>query len=315
MGGSSNPHVTQTNTTELSPQQTQLSSFMMPYASAFASTPMSAYGGPTVAGFTPEQQAGQAGATGISAPAGTALGTQAAGAQSAMLSPNMTDIANNPNFQGMAGSITDLANRNLMENILPSIRSGSTVAGGQYAGGGTREALGEGKAIGDTAIGTNSAISQLAAQMYGQGLQAQNQAIGQNPSVQAQQLFGPEVQSAVGGQQQNLNQQQLNANQALYYLQQQMPFLQASDITSLIGAMPGATGVSTATGSVPQPSALSMGLGGAAGLGAITPFLKWMLPGATSGAGAGAAGGAGAAAADAGGFGSSLASFLPFLAL
>jgi hypothetical protein len=203
------------------------------------------------------------------------LGEQAAGAQSNILSPNTLDIAHNPQFQGMAGSITDLANRNLLQNIMPAISGSSTVAGGQYAGGGSREGLAQGKAIGDTAIGTNSAISQLAQQMYGQGLSAQGTAIANNPSVQAQQLFGPEVMSSVGGQQQNLQQQQMNDAATRFYTERGLPFMQASDIMSLLSGLPTSTS-STSTGSVPSPSPFSMFTGGASALGALSPFLKLM---------------------------------------
>lgn len=262
---------------------------IMPYAKQFGANPLQQYGGPTVAGFTPFQTQAQEGAVGTSAPAGTALGTAAAGAQSNILSPQTLDIANNPQFQGMAGSITDLANRNLMQNILPAVSGQSTVAGGTYAGGGTRGELAQGKAIGDTAIGTNSAISQLASQMYGQGLNAQGQAIANNPSVQAQQLFGPEVMSSVGGQQQSLQQQQMNDAATRFYTGQMLPFMQSSDLMSLLTGMPSST-TSTSTGSVPSPSPFSMLTGGAAALGGLAPFLKLFGMGGGGGLGGAAAG-------------------------
>jgi hypothetical protein len=111
--------------------------------------------------------------------------------------------------------------------------------------------------------------------MYGQGLSAQGTAIANNPSVQAQQLFGPEVMSSVGGQQQNLQQQQMNDAATRFYTERGLPFMQASDIMSLLSGLPTSTS-STSTGSVPSPSPFSMFTGGASALGALSPFLKLM---------------------------------------
>lgn len=326
MGGQSNPTVTQTNTTQLNPQQSAIYSAAFPYIQSFAQTPLKQWSGPTVAGFEPLQTQAQAGATGVSAPAGMALGQAGQNAISNILSPQTLNIAQNPTFQGAASSITDLANRNLTQNILPAVSGASTVAGGQYAGGGTREGLAQGKAIGDTAIATNSAIQQLANTMYGQGLAAQGTAAGQVPLMQAAQLFSPEVMSAVGGQQQNLTQQQINAAIGQFYGGQELPFLQSSDIMSLLASMPGATGVGTTTGAVPQPSLMSQALGGiagAAGLNSIIPGglfgssgLGGLWSGISGGLGdlftAGGLSGAAGAGSAGGGIMSSLASMLPF---
>lgn len=286
MGGSSNPTTTQTVRTQLGPEQQQLFDTIWPGMKSTVQQGLQTYQGPTVAGFDPLQEQGQAGAL-AAAPAGTALGTAGAGALSTLLDPNMINIAQNPNFQGLSSSITNLANRNLLQNILPSVTSGSTIAGGQYAGGGTRGDLAVGKAIGDTAIGTNSAISQLASSMYGQGLSAMQTAAGQVPMMQAAQLFAPEVMSAVGGQRQQLTQEQMNDAMSRFYAQQMMPWMTSEMGMGLLSGMPGASTTTTTTGATPQMSPLQMGLGGMAGIGAMAPFLNWMFPtaaGSTGGA-------------------------------
>jgi hypothetical protein len=320
MGGSSNPTTTQTVETKLGPEQQQLFDAIWPGMKSTVAQGLQTYQGPTVAGFDPLQTQAQAGAIGA-IPQGTALGTAGAGALSTLLDPSMLNIAQNPNFQGLAGSITNLANRNLLQNILPAITSGSTVAGGQYAGGGTRGDLAIGKGIGDTAIGTNSAISQLAASMYGQGLGAMTSAAGQVPMMQAAQLFGPEVMSAIGGQRQNLTQQQMNDAMSRFYGQEMMPWMTNEMAMSMLAGMPGASSTTTTHGATPQMSPLQMGLGGMAGVGAMAPFLNWMFPtgaGATSGLsglGAGLSGLGSSIWGGLSGIGGSLAEFLPFLAL
>jgi hypothetical protein len=285
MGGSSNPTTSQTVKTTLGPEQQQLFDTLWPGMKSTVQQGLQTYQGPTVAGFSPLQEQGQQAALGA-IPQGTALGTSGATALQSLMDPNMINIAQNPNFQGLSSSITNLANRNLLQNILPSVTSGSTIAGGQYAGGGTRGDLAVGKAIGDTAIGTNSAISQLASQMYGQGLSAMSSAAGQVPMMQAASLFGPEVMSAIGGQQQQLTQEQMNDAMSRFYAQQMMPWMTSEMGMGLLSGMPGASTTTTTTGAMPGSSPMQMGLGGMAGLGAMAPFLNWMFPtgaGATSG--------------------------------
>lgn len=316
MSGSSNPTVTQTNTTALNPQQTALYNQAFPYASQYASTPMQSYSGPTVAGFTPNQTQAQQGALTAAAGPGQQIAGQAAGAESALTNPNLLDIAHNPTFTGAASGIQSMSNQNLLQNILPAIKSGATIDAGQYSGGGTRAGVAEGVAAGNAQTGVSNAVEQLAQQMYGQGLGAMATGVQNAPTAQGAQLFGPGVQAGVGGAEQGLTQEQMNAAMTNFYASQQMPFMQASNIMSLLGAMPGGTGIGTSTGATPGVSPLSMGLGGASALGAMTPFLKMMGLGGSTAAGTGAAGGAaadaGATAASSGG-GFSLASLFPFL--
>lgn len=90
---------------------------------------------------------------------------------------NADDVANNPLVQGQLQVNQNLLNRNLQENILPSLGDQAIRAGG-YGG------SGQGVAEGIAARGTQEALANQNAttmlQAYGQGLGAQSNAMGQS---------------------------------------------------------------------------------------------------------------------------------------
>ena len=287
MGSPSPPTVTSTNTFTPSADQQSLINQIMPGALSAGAKGFQQYQGPTVAGFTGNQLQGQSGAISAAGGAGTQLGTQGAGALGTLMDPNMLNIGSNPNFTNLAGTMTSLADRNLLQSILPGVTSGSTMAGGQYAGGGTRGDLAVGKAIGDTSIGTNAAIQQLATSMYGQGIQGMLGASGQVPLMQQAQLFGPNVMEQVGSMEQQLQQAQMNAAQSQFYGGQMLPWMAPSMTEQILQGLPGGTSTSTQTGAVPGSSPFQQALGGAMGLGSMAPFLNWMFPTAAGSSGLG----------------------------
>ena len=285
MPSSKAPSTTQETTVKLSPQQEELFNLAMPGVKNYASTPIQQYDGSTIAGFSPTETAAQNAYIGGAAPAGGALATQAAGAQSKLLDPNfMLDVGNNEYLKNAMKVNEDSVTRQLTEQALPAVATGATQAGGMYSGGSSREGIAQGQAIGRASKAISDSNSTMMLDAYNRGLTGMQTAIQQNPSVQAQQLFAPDVMSAVGGQQRALEQAKLDEQVKKFYTGQQLPFLQSQDIISMISGMPGGTNVSTATGSVPRPNMVSAGLGGAASGAAIGS----VVPGIGTGVGAAA---------------------------
>jgi hypothetical protein len=105
------------------------------------------------------------------------------------------------------------------------------------------------------------------------------------------------VVAGVGDQRRELAQAQSNqavnnanndaALQAqMQWLQQQLPYLQAQQLYGLVNSIPGATGVSTATGAQPSVSPLQGALGGAAtgaSIGSIIPGIGTTVGGGLGG--------------------------------
>lgn len=298
MGGKTPATTTQTSTTKLSPQQESLFNLAFPMAQQYASTPLQQFSGSGVAGFTPAQTSAQ---EQLTAGAGTAnnLAGQSANAQSMLLDPNfMLNPNSNPWLQTQADQLAQQLTRSLTEQQLPSIRSGATVAGGQYSGGATRQGVAEGVATGRTNEAMSHGIADLMFNAYNRGLTGMEGAVNNNANVQAQQGVGAMMTGAVGDQQQAMQQALLNEQVQKFYTGQALPFLQSQELMSLLTGMPGGSNVSTATGAVPAPSLLSMLMGGSASAAGLAGAGKSLgLWGAGAGAGAAAPAGIDAAGA------------------
>lgn len=285
MGGKSEPAPTTKSETKtvLSPEQQQLFNLAMPFAQQHANAPLQTYQGPTVAGFTPEQQQAQA-AYVTGGNAGQALGTQAGQSQQFMLGLDQLNPGSNPYIGQIADIITGKVQNGLVEKTLPIIRSAGMSAAGPYGGGSTRQQLAEGGAVGDAAGQTADALQQLYFNNYRAGIDNIARAQQLNPSLQAQQLFSANVLDAVGGQKQAMEQALLNEQAQKWMMEQYAPYFRAQEISGLIGALPNtASTVSTSTGAVPQkPGIVTSALGGAASGAAIGS----VIPGIGTGIGA-----------------------------
>jgi hypothetical protein len=291
MGGSSDPPQTTQETKQvLSPEQQAIMGLALPYAQQYASTPIQQYQGSGIVGLNATEQAA-AQQMGQGAQAGGALATQAGQTQSKLLDPSfMLDVANNPYLQAANQVTTADMTRNLNENILPSVRSGATQAGGMYSGGATRQGIAEGQAIGRTSSAISDAITRANYGQYQQGLTQMQGAVNANSGVMGQQLFQPGVMSAIGAQERSLEQAKLDEQIRQFYTGQALPFLQAQELMSLVQGMPGGSTVTTATGALPKGPGFAQSVGGGAMSGAA---IGSAVPGIGTGIGAGAGAGIG----------------------
>lgn len=261
MGGSSPQTVTQKSTVELSPEQQEIYQLALPSAKAYGAKEIQQYQGSGVAGFTPEEIQAQQMYKNVASPAGGQLASQSAAAQSTLLDPSMLDVANNPYVQAMNNSTTRQVTDNLMENILPGLRSTATGNAGMYSGASTRDALREGRAITGAGKTIGDTIAQTMMNAYNTGVGAMGSAVGRTGEVQQQQLFEPNVLGAVGMQQRQMEQAKLQEDIAKFYEGQQMDLRKAQDLIGLVQAMPGATNVGTSTGMTPAPNPFMQGIG------------------------------------------------------
>jgi hypothetical protein len=258
MGQPKAQNVTQTNTVKLGPEQQKLFDLAFPYAEGWAKQPTQLFPGTGIAGFTGPEALGQASALNVAG--STQLPGQAAAAQSKLLDPN---FMLNPNqyVQAAADATTGQVTKNLMENILPGIRSGATSAGGMYSGGSSRQGIAEGLAIDRTNAGLSDALSRMYLSNYTAGLGAMGEAVARNPSVLNQQLFPANIYGAVGGQQRAMQQAQLDEQIKNFYAQQDLGLSKSQQLISLLSGMPGGSGVSTVKPAVPQTNPLMQALG------------------------------------------------------
>jgi hypothetical protein len=107
------------------------------------------------------------------------------------------DVANNPWVQNQISANERSVNKNLLENVLPQL-SGSSLGAGML--GSSADALMKGRAIGDAAgnLANTNASTMLGA--YGQGLGAQQNALGYTGQMLRNQMAPAEATSWAAGQ-------------------------------------------------------------------------------------------------------------------
>lgn len=287
MGSSAPSKTTQTNKVELSPANQALEDQGSALAQQYASTPLQIPTGINVQDFNPLEVEAQGNALDVARGQMTDLANQAASTQSFLMDPSLLSPDSNPYLAQQGQAVTQTATDNLLQKILPALRSGSAVAGGFNSGGNTRYGIAEGQAVGDTNKDITNALASLYGGAYQNGLQTISGATQNNGNILKQLLYPATVVGGVGEQQRDLSQQQANANAQLEWLAQQLPFLQAQQLYSLVNGSSGNSGVSTVTGAQPQGSTAGNALGGAASGAALGSMI---MPGIGTAAGAGIGG-------------------------
>lgn len=161
-----------------------------------------------------------------------------------------------PILQRRLEQIANMGTRNLQENILPGIRTGSVQAG---QAGSSRQGIAEGIAARGASEAVTNAQTDLLGQAQAQRLQALQAAQGYLPSLQQAQAAGAQTIGAVGAQQRDIENQvrqsQLQRQQAelqrlagLNNITQQniAPFITTTSSTdsggSQLGSLAGAAG-------------------------------------------------------------------------
>lgn len=289
---------------------------------AVSARPFQIYQGPRIADFTPDQlrafgmtsDAAGSYQPGLSAAFGATQGALAAPTGAAAAQPFFSQASGrsvdnvgaymNPYDDAVVKRIAELGNRNLTENILPTIQD-RFVGGGTF--GGTRQAEIFGRSIRDAQGEISAAQSAALQQGYAGALGAANTdmtraaglgtsaaGIAQNDTQnqltagaqlgnlgaasQTLGLNGAQAVAGVGKQQQDLNQQNLSTAYADFLKQQGYPQEQIDAMLgTLVAAKPTVPTLTQEAGVKPtgvaqtfQPSGFQQGLSGiATGLGAL----------------------------------------------
>ena len=297
MGKSSKPQTT-TQKTEL-PEWVQTEAQRnLRIADELASRPYQAYGGATVAGFAPEQeQAFQLAQANLGAYRPALTAATGAATQGALYQPQQVTA---PSF--LSGNIQSYMNPYLQEveqragdalgrQLAQTQNQIASQAVQARAFGGSRQGIQEGVAAGEAARAMGDLSARLRSEGFGQaaalqqadqarqmqaalanqqaglagaGLGLQSAGVLGNLAQQTQQAGMADVGaiSAVGGQRQALEQQQLQDAYRRFTEQRDYPLQQLNLRLAALGATPyGQTTTQTATGQ--QGSSLLTGLGGA----------------------------------------------------
>jgi hypothetical protein len=248
---------------QYSPEQQQLFNMAFPNIQQFAQQGITLPTN-TVANFNQNELNAQQGAL-DQVGSINQLGQQGANSLSFLMNPNILSPDSNPALRQYSELLGNQHMDDLLQRALPAVRSGFSMQGGPYGGGMSKEGIAEGQGVGQAMQGLDLARAGMFNQAYGQGLNAMQGANALLPQMQSAQLAGSQVQGAVGQQQRDMAQTQLDANNQQQLMQQLMPLLMAQQLYGFGQGMPGARGVSTATGAVPPgPGILAGALGGAA---------------------------------------------------
>lgn len=198
---------------------------------------------------------------------------------------NSPDAANNPYVQNMMQSNAFNLNRNLQENLLPSVRGGALAAGGV---GGSRQGIAEGLAMRGTQDALANANAQTMMGAYGQGLDAQGRALAMAPQSMNLGMMPMNVMSQVGAYNQGIDQTALGADMERWNYNQNLPWNTLNNYNSLLSSTPwGSSSTSTASGGGGGSSPIAGALGGGLAGAAIGSGISSALPGWLGSAGLG----------------------------
>ncbi|MCP4089616.1 MAG: hypothetical protein GY746_07465 [Gammaproteobacteria bacterium] len=215
-------------------------------AESAADNPMQFYGGQTYANMDPMQRAGMDAQL---AYANSGMGNQIGAAQQAHMGAlNAPDVANNPYINAQADTITGRLNRNFNEELMPGIQQGAIGAGQT---GSSRQGVAEGIAARGTQEALGDSLSNLYGNAYGQGLQAQQGAMGMAGQMANLGMLPGQVQQQIGGIQRGEEQRGIDEAMARHDYEQNEQWDRLSRYNSLLG---GGAGYGTSTTTSTQPS-------------------------------------------------------------
>jgi flavodoxin len=274
---------TTTTVRELSPEQRQLLAPVIPIAEDYVKNPPKQFPGSAIAGFNQTQlgaqQSALRGANKAEAVAGAARGTLGSAlgqvdptraAQNFLMSGDLL----NPNSNPVLAAQTEMAIRpifdQLRESTLPGLRS-DFVGGNMF--GSSRQGLAEGRAVGDAVQTAGDVATGIQANNFNRGLDAMTSTASNSMDNVLRSIFASsdvgqlgllpaQVRSAVGAEQQGMEQAKLSEQASRFSTEQMIPFLAAQDVAGLAYGLPG--GPTSSSGTTPGQNPLGglLGLGG-----------------------------------------------------
>lgn len=253
---------TQTTTTELNPLQRQGLEVMMPDAiKLYQQGGPKYYAGNTVADRSPDTMAGLDMARQFALGGATTGAADAMAANRAWLNPDMvTNLGAIPGYEGMATDISRRVNQNLMESVLPSIRSSGVLAGGY---GDSKNQMAQALAAGRSQDNLAGQLSQLGLNTWTQANQFRENAIQMMPMLMQLGLLPSNIMNQVGAANEADAQKRIDADKARWDFGQQAPYVNLQFLKDMIGRAGDYGGKQTTTGTVqPAPgTGILQGLG------------------------------------------------------
>ena len=276
MGGGSQQQQQQTSSVSLSPEQQQLISAGMTPAMKYAGAGGVTLPGSPIAGFNPNQIAGQQAALGAT-PQQQGIVGSAGNANQFFTTGAALDPASNPFLQKTIAAATLPIQQNYAETVLPSIQKDAVGAGGY---GGSREGIAEGLAARGEQQAIGSTAANIAYQNYQNALDQMTKQTALAPTVAGAQTIPALTTSGVGDVQQALQQAQNTYGWQSNVFGQEQPLSVAEAMMGLGAGIPGGSVTSTGTVSNQMsPLQTAMGLGG---IGASLFGGQGMFPGGLS---------------------------------
>lgn len=274
---------TQTVRQELSPEQKQLLSLVIPRAREFVQNPPT-LGAPVVQPFNPAQVEAQE-LVKNTIPGLSAAGTGQLNALQFLSGPVLSPESNPALAETIQASVRPIQEQ-FTQSVLPNIRS-TAVSGGSF--GGSRQGVAEGIAsqaflrqVGDTA-------SQVANEGFQSGLDALSRSLFAGPTAVQTGLSPATALSSVGAQIQGQDERAAAEAAQRFFQEQILPFVSAQEVAGLAFGIPAGTATTAASGGTFNP--VQGALGGAAlgaGLAAGTSFGTSLLGASLAGGPAGA---------------------------
>jgi hypothetical protein len=244
---------------QLAPEQQDILAAIMPTIQQYANQTPQPYPGPTLAGFTPAQIAGQAAITNQAQGQTGASTNQALQGLDFFTSGAAMDPTRNPGLSGAIEAAINPIRSEYQNTVLPGITSGAVNAGMFGEG---RQGVAEGLASDAYLRNVANATANVVNPAYQTGLETTGRALAFAPAV-LQAGYGPgSALSAVGGQQQAQGQAEINADINRYIQEQYLPLMLAREIAGLAFGLPIGGTVTQSQG--PGTSPFAGALGGAA---------------------------------------------------
>lgn len=264
MGGRAKQQSSSTTTTELpANQQQNVDTLQQAAGDIFKSGGPTYYPGQTYASANPTELAGRTAATNYAGGAGQGLVNQYQRGEATFLDPNnIFNPSNIPGFQAAQAGVTDQVNQNLKRNLLPAISGNS---GNNNMLGGSRQAIAEGLAVGDSNAALGRTLADMNMNAYNSGLSMYNSAANRAPTSYGLGLAPANTLGQVGGAERADTQTAIDASVNRYNFDQLRPLLNAQTLQSLTGTA-GQYGGTTQTNTTQQlaggGNALTQGIGG-----------------------------------------------------
>lgn len=255
-------------------------SFQQPYIDKLLSEASRLYGSPgpqyypnsTVAPQTTDQLGGQGMLREAAGDVNAFTKTQAY--PTAQRHLNASDVANNPYVKAYAEAATRPIMQQFTEEILPNIRTSAVGVGGY---GGSRQGIGEALATERVARAMADATSGIYNQAYSQGLQTEQGALSQLPTLAGASMIPGQVLSSIGDVNQAQKQAEIEADKARWDWGQMLPYQKLAEYGSAISGSYGGQGTSEvkATGSTAGQTAAGAVAGGLTLLDLLRSIFNW----------------------------------------